>query len=403
MRIKPKHVALFGNFGSDNLGNEASLKAMLDFLRRERPEWQITCVCYGTERAHAEHGVATIPITPPFPQSNWFRFLNRGLFKFPFQFRDFLHALLAVRTFNLLIVPGTGILDDFSERWQAMPYDLFKWSIAARLTRRRFAFVSIGAGPIHHPVSRWLMIWAARLASYRSYRDEASKDYMLALDASGREDPVFPDLVFGLPTPEHMEKKSPDGQPLTIGVGVMHYFGWDRASTSRSQIHEAYISRMTQFVCWLHEHGYRVRLLIGALSDQRSFDDMLRRVAAQCGQPAAEAIAAEPALSFDDLMRQMNETVVIVATRFHNIVAAMKLGLPAISIGYAEKNDILLAQVGLDAFCQPVEQLDVTQLIAQFERLILERDQFAGPIRALTERYRESLEHQEAYLLAQLF
>lgn len=402
MHVKPKHIALFGNFGSDNLGNEASLKAMLDFLRRERPEAQLTCICYGVEKARAEHGVATVPITPPFPRSSWFKILNRLLLKFPFQLRDFLHALYVVRRFQLLIVPGTGILDDFSERWQAMPYDLFKWSVAAKLTRRPFAFVSIGAGPIHHPFSRWLMTSAARMARYRSFRDEASKDYMLALGASSHSDPVFPDLAFTLPAPDCVRKEAGIGQPMTIGVGIMHYYGWDRASANRPQIHESYISCITQFVCWLHERGYRVRLLMGAHSDQRSFDEVLRRVSAKCGQPAAQAVIADPANSFDELMRQIIETDFIVATRFHNIVAALKVVRPAISIGYAKKNDVLLAQVGLGTFCQSIEQIDITLLISQFERLVYIRDQFADKIYETTKRYLHCLEQQNAFLLANL-
>ena len=400
-RIKPKRVALFGNFGSDNLGNEASLKAMLDFLRRERPEALLTCICYGFEKAEEEHRVATIPIKLPFPRSSWFKILNRLLLKMPFQLYDLLHTLITVRRFNLLIIPGTGILDDFSESWKAMPYDLFKWSIAAKLSRRPFVFVSIGAGPIRHPISRWLFTSAARMASYRSYRDDASKRYMLALGVPDKSDPVFPDLVFALPVPKCAKKSSRDCRPSSVGVGIMHYFGWDRASENRLQVHEAYISGMTQFVCWLYEHGYRVRLLIGALSDQQSFENVLRRVASKFGQHAANAIVAEPAFSFHDLMRQMNDTDFVVATRFHNVVSALMVGRPVISIGYAAKNNILLADVGLDAFCQPAEQLDVALLITQFKQLIQERDRFVGKIHETTRQYQQRLEHQNTHFLKQ--
>ena len=71
----------------------------------------------------------------------------------------------------MIVVPGTGMLDDFGERWRDMPYHLFRWGLACRMARTPFAFVSIGAGPIHHPLSRWLMRSAAAMARYRSYRD----------------------------------------------------------------------------------------------------------------------------------------------------------------------------------------------------------------------------------------
>lgn len=401
MRVTPKHIAFFGNFGSDNLGNEASLKAMLGFIRRERPDAQITCICYGVERARAEHHVTAIPMKLPFPKKWWFATINRLLVGLPFRFLEIMRTLYLARRFDVFVVPGTGILDDFNERWQAMPYDLFRWSVSAKLYGRPFALVSIGAGPIHHPISRWLMTSAARMASYRTYRDAASQDYMRALGFPA-QDLVFPDLVFKLPEPEYAPVELRNGVPPTIGVGVMHYYGWDRASASRAQIHETYITQVTQFVCWLLDHGYRVRLLMGALSDQLSFDDVLRRVATQRGEPAAAYVVAEPAHSLQELMCQIRETELIVATRFHNIVAALKVGRSAISVGYAEKNDALLAQVGLDAFCQPIEGLDVARLISEFQALFHEREQFSKRIRDVTEQFRKRLENQDAHFLEKL-
>ena len=79
-------------------------------------------------------------------------------------------------------------------------------------------------------------------------------------------------------------------------------------------------------------------------------------------------------------MYQILETELIVATRFHNIVAALSAGRPAISIGYAEKNDALLEQVGLGAFCQWIEGLDTSRLIADFQTLIDARGLFTDQV-----------------------
>src|ERR1700733_452208 len=141
MRNKPKHVALFGNFGSDNLGNEASFKSLLDSIRLERPTVVITGICYGPAQAQKEHGVDAIALKLPFPARRWFRILNLVSFRLAYPLFDLIRTLSVVRHFDVLLVPGTGILDDFSERWQAMPYDLFKWGFAAKLARRPFAFV----------------------------------------------------------------------------------------------------------------------------------------------------------------------------------------------------------------------------------------------------------------------
>jgi polysaccharide pyruvyl transferase WcaK-like protein len=401
MRVIPKHIALFGNFGSGNLGNEASLKAMLDLIRHRRPDALVTCICYGVETAQAEHDVATIPIKLAFPNNRWLAKLNRLFFGIPLLLVDLVRTFYLARGLDVFIVPGTGILDDFAERWQAMPYDLFRWSLAAKIWGRPFALVSIGAGPIVHPISRWFLASAARMACYRSYRDAASKEYMQTVGVSAQDDPVFPDLAFNLPVPERPSSELPNGQP-TIGVGVMNYYGWDNASAHRFVIHETYVAELTQFFCWLIAHGYRVRLLMGALSDQLAIDDISQRVAAQCGQSASLQLIGEPAHSLQQLMYQILETELIVATRFHNIVAALRVGRPAISIGYAKKNDALLAQVGLGAFCQPIEELDLSRLVADFQSLVDARGPFSDQVRRAVEQLRGHLQDQDAYILDKL-
>jgi polysaccharide pyruvyl transferase WcaK-like protein len=396
---KPKRIALFGNFGTNNFGNEASLRAMLDFVRRVRPDARLTCICYGTEQVQFEHCVVAVSITWPFPKSCWFMIFNRLLGGIPFHFIDFVRAFYLARSVDVFIVPGTGILDDFGQRWQQMPFDLFKWSIAAKLGRRRFAFVSIGAGPINNSVSRRLMTLAAQMADYRSYRDAASKAYMRVLGVGAENDPVFPDLVFSLSDPEDNSKTSPNQLPLTIGVGVMNYSGWSHDLSQRQEIHNSYVAKMSEFTCLLLQRGYHVRLLMGARSDEQMFDIVLRCVIARCGNTAATQVTAEPTRSLTHLLDQILKTDLVVATRFHNIVAALKAGKATISVGYARKNDELLALVGLDAFCQSADRIDVELLFAQFEKLLGERHKSERKIHEITAQFRKRLEDQNDYLL----
>lgn len=402
IRGRPRHIAIFGNFGIGNLGNEASLKAMMDFLRRNRPDAEITVVCHGLEAVQREHGVPTAPIRLPPPSATWIQILNRLMLKLPWRLFDIVRAFRDVRKFDIIVVPGTGILDDFGERWQAMPYDLFKWSLAAKLSRRPFAFVNIGAGPIQHPLSTWLMASAARMAQYCSYRDEISKTYIEGLGIRGSQDPVFPDLAFNLPVPECALDRHQDNLPPTIGLGVMNYHGWNCAAAESARIHETYQSQIARFAVWLLAKGYRVRFLVGAWSDQGAIEDILRRVAATYGVVPATQILAKPAASLNELMRQIVETDIVVATRFHNIVAALMVCRPVLSIGYAAKNAALLTEVGLGPFHQEADRLDFDLLIEQFEELLQRREELTKRVEDAMERFRRLLNDQESNLLTEL-
>jgi polysaccharide pyruvyl transferase WcaK-like protein len=97
------------------------------------------------------------------------------------------------------------------------------------------------------------------------------------------------------------------------------------------------------------------------------------------------------------------ETDVVVATRFHNVVCALKLCKPTVSIGYAEKFDDLMAEMGVGCFCQHVERLDVDLLIEQFERLTADRRSHENSIRRTNLRYQEYLELQDELLASRFF
>src|SRR5262249_12649009 len=151
---------------------------------------------------------------------------------------------------------------------------------------------------------------------------------------------------------------------LTIGLGLMTYAGW--SSVPDETIYTTYISKISAFAVWLLTQGYRVRLLIGEVTDQRAVADLMANVSKELGATVSDRVLAETPRSLHDLMHQISTVDAVVATRFHNVLCALKVGKPTISLGYARKNDVLMEAMGLGEFCQHIEQLDVDLLIQQF-------------------------------------
>lgn len=299
--------------------------------------------------------------------------------------------------FDQLVFPGTGVLDDFCTAPWGLPYDLFRWCLAARLRGVKIQFVSVGAGPINHPLSRRFMRSAAWMADYRSFRDTVSKAFMHSIGLDTSHDAVYPDIAFSLPS-ESASVSIDANQPLTVGVGVMSYFGWLGRKHGGDQIYHDYIAKMTRFVQWLLDHGHRVRLLIGDMSDEPTVDELRRNVLASRRVPAGQ-LTSEPMRSFADVARQVSAVDVVVATRFHNVVCALMLCRPLVSIGYAKKNDVLMAEMGLGRYCQRLEDLDVDALITQFQELVRDRSSLAQRLATQQARYRQQLQEQFDTLL----
>lgn len=398
--VRPKRVALFGLFGIGNHGNDASIEAMVAFIRRVRPDCEIFCICQGLEIVSRSLGIPTVAIHPEASRSPVIRKLNHLLKGLPANIWNLRRTIGYLRKTDALIIPGTGILDDFGLRPFGLPFKMLIWCVSARLCGTKIAFVSIGAGPIHNPITRCFMKWAARLASYLSYRDTVSRTFMHSIGI-GSDDGIFPDLVFGLPIPQPLPSRRSDAG-LTVGLGVMEYYGWTDDRTNGKTIYRCYMEKLCQLATRLVQEGYRIRLLGGYDGDNRVAADLLAMIKAQNSILPSDQIIVEPIYSVHDVMRQIAETDVVVATRYHNVICAVKLCVPVVAVGYSEKFDVLMQDVGLGAYCQHVERLDIDILANQVSDLVGKAGPVRERLRNKNREYEERLKEQGERILARL-
>ncbi len=368
-------VGLFGLLGQGNLGNDASLEAVLGYLRAEHPALALDAICTGSDQVTARYGIGATPLHCYRPAGR-----KRGLNALAVKclvalslWVDSVRLASWVRRHDVVIVPGMGVLEvTIPQRpWQT-PYFMFLLAASGRLFGTRVALVSVGSSVVDKRLTRWLIIAAARLAYYRSFRDEVSRDAMrqMGLDTGG--DAVYPDVAFSGPLP------AGDSRPTgVVGVGLMTYYGRNEDRRHAAEIYAGYVAKMTQFVGRLVDSGRRVRLLVGDVEDERVVQEVLAEVRRQRPALSPAALIAEPVSSVEQLMRQIDSVDVVVATRFHNVAFALKLGKPTVSLGYAVKHQALMAEMGLSGYCHSVRSLDVGRLIEQLTDL----EQHAGQLR----------------------
>jgi polysaccharide pyruvyl transferase WcaK-like protein len=124
-------------------------------------------------------------------------------------------------------------------------------------------------------------------------------------------------------------------------------------------------------VRWLLDGGRTVRLFVGDAngSDEAVVQDILADL--RVSRPGLEPgrVLAEQVRTFAELTRVVRPAGLVVATRFHNVICAVRLGKPTISLGYAAKHRALMADMGLGEFCQDLDALDADLLIKQFTEL----------------------------------
>jgi polysaccharide pyruvyl transferase WcaK-like protein len=408
-RTRPKKICLFGLFGSGNYGNDGSLEAMLLFLRQARPDAELSCVCANPERVERDHHLPATAVSSPGFSHPVLRFCNQLALKAPARLANWVRAVRHLRQFDMVVVAGTSMLCDYRSGPFGTPYGLFRWVAAARLCGVRFCFVGTGAGPIMRPSSRRMLTYAAKSAHFRSFRDHVSRNFVTSLGIDTRNDSVFPDIVFKLPTPDLPAATSPADRPVTIGVGVMSYYGWQQKLDVG--IHDGYTSKMVRFIASLLERGYRVRLLIGENSDQQTVDKVSGMLAKMGHQLARRAPAVakpgqlinEPTDSVHDVMRQIADTDIVIASRFHNVICALKLARPTISLSYEAKNDEVLANFGLADFCQKIENFSLDELNRQTTALLDHRSDYVRQLRQRLEDIKVEVTRHEEFLMSVIF
>ncbi|MEK1886683.1 MAG: polysaccharide pyruvyl transferase family protein [Phyllobacterium sp.] len=392
-------VGLLGQFGSGNTGNDGSLEAMLNFLRASRPDAELICICSNPKAVTEHYDVDAISIGGIPDRGPKFNQINRLLGGIPRRLLSFRAALNQLKGTDLVIVPGTGILDDFQETAFGWPFVILRWCLAARLRNASIAFVSIGAGPITQPLSRLFLKTGARMAGYRSYRDDLSRDFMKSIGFDVRRDPVSADLAFALPPAD--EPVVPAGHDVRVGVGVMSYSGWKKAGEKGELIYRTYLKKLETLITWMHERGLEVRLLTGDSVDRQAVTDIMKMIDSH-DLADGPRIIAEEMTSLHDVMAQIAQTDIVVATRYHNVVCALRMERPVISIGYAEKNNALLGATGLSEYCHHVETFDVDVLKQQVTRMLADRTRLAGEVKRGVAVFHAKLAEQEAVIRGKL-
>jgi polysaccharide pyruvyl transferase WcaK-like protein len=395
---KRKKIAFFGHFDSSNFGNESTLQAIIYHLRCFHPDAEVTCISSGPEATVATHQIEAIPLAEVFGKwqlrNPFLRAVRRICIGIPRELYSWAKYLVRLKRIDTLIIPGTGLLTDAYGLLGWGPYNMFKWSLIAKICRCKLLFVSVGAGPIYGTLGRCFVRSALSLADFRSYRDKSTMQYLKGIGFRADNDRVYPDLVFSLPEASIPNQDTKKSRRSVVGLGLMEYAGKYSVSRPSNEIYLAYLENLVTVVKWLLAHEYDVRLLSGDLGDmhaRQEFRDLLRE---RLSVRDEGHIIDEPVLSVENLLSQIAATDIIVATRFHNVLLALLCNKPVISISFHHKCESLMNAMGLSGYCLDINELKADRLIEKFCDLEANADKLKPLIRKKVTEFRKALDEQ---------
>ncbi len=394
-------LALYGNFGRHNIGNECTLAALLVHLRRRGGEIIAFGVCSDPQIVKGEHGLDCVAISTPEPAprpgspAGAWRLPRKLLYGVPRQLRELWRAYRLLRGADALVLVGTGMLED-EDGGTAWPLTTLRWVLAARARRCRVVVLGIGAGPFQTRATRLLSTAILRAADYVSYRDRESKDYVHAAGLDTSRHVVVPDLAFSLPLEQTAGRAQVSQSRATVALGVI-----DRSKFSSDAQYRSYLQVLCGFAEHLLAEGHSVRVIHGdGLYDHESLG-ALRDLFGSAGILGDTAkLSIPPIASLNDLLVVLRDVDLVIASRYHNMILALMLGKPVLALSYHWKFASVMSDFGLGRYERPVRDCELAWLIDRSREILQMRAELGQRITKTAEACRSSVIAQYGVVLA---
>ena len=418
------HIGVFGHYGHHNMGDEAITQAVIQNLRRRCPSLRLSGFSMNPEDTSRRYGMPAYPIrrlkprtsegggdeaTPGMRQPRVgglraylkrfaaLRLIVRAM-RFAVQLpaelwreaRFLADSYRVAREVDCFIVAGSNqFLDNYGGVW-GFPYTVLKWTVLARCAGARVAFLSVGAGPIDSLWSRIMARVSLLLADYASFRDAGSRR-LLEWAGGGREWHVCPDLAQSLQLEAQAARD--DGRAPTVAINPMPVYDrriWYQADDAR---YEHYVAQLSLFASRLLRERFPVFFFSTHPSDDQVIDDVLAGIDEQLvfanGAPARKS-----SQTVVEVMSVFASADLVVATRYHGAVLALRAGRPVLALCYYRKTREVLQAMQQEAYAVDVDELDHEDLWRRFELLVSRRSKEADAIRRITEAANARLDEQ---------
>lgn len=201
-------ILISGYYGFSNAGDEAMLTAIIEALRAERKDVEITVMSGKPEVTAKKHGVRSIHRFSP------------------------LQILKAMLHTDLLLSGGGSLLQDVTSKRSILYY--LSILLLAKLLGKKVMLYAQGIGPIKSSIARALTKYTCRKADLITVRDDGSYDELLEMGLSTDKVLVTADAVFSLVADRKdigrkiLQKNGLQGNKPIIGIAVRHWQGEQR-------------------------------------------------------------------------------------------------------------------------------------------------------------------------------
>jgi colanic acid/amylovoran biosynthesis protein len=265
--------------------------------------------------------------------------------------------------------------------------------LTAKIFRKPFVVFTQAVGPFKQIPTRWLAKLGLPLADLVCARGESTVEHLKSLGIPGKTtvircaDSAYLFSCGGHETAPTLITRGSSDQPI-IGI-VPNTNVFERAKTvdgvnSYTALLAATIDHAIErlnarvvFICHEHYEG-------------RKDDQWLAHEAVTHARHGASVQIISGAHSAAELKNAIGEVDLLIASRFHSLVAANSLAVPSIALAWAHKYHELFAEAGIPELVFDGEDLVVSDFLPHLDRAWTRRAEIAQTLRERQESLRSS-------------
>ncbi len=406
----PLHLGIFGSYNASSQGDLAILEGILTQLSEGFPSAAVTVFAFdppfvqqalgkrfpnlrtvaarpGLRQAGSSQRPSA-PSRPPQGPERRGRIWTRWPFLYDLlvvlRFSPFwLRQLQRLRTLDVLLIGGGGLLVDLYTQWPLYP---LLYVLLARLARIPVVFYAVGVGPVRSRRGRTYFSLALNLSQGITVRDShsfAQAQRLLSNPQKLRQaaDPAFA-LTPSTPSPSLRPRSSPLPR---IGLSTASLYRPGDWPIADPALYRTYIHRMAALAAAL-ANALPAQILFFSTNcpkDLHTAQDILHATRPLLRQGSAEVF---PSCNLEALGAFLPTLDLVIGTRLHSLILALLHQVPILALAYQEKVASLCADLGMADLSFPIAPL-----------LAADEAPFAHLQQEMLSKAQDLLAHPEAY------
>jgi polysaccharide pyruvyl transferase CsaB len=364
MKKRPteRQIVLSNSYGSPNVGDEAIVTTMIDRLRQRFTKLHIYLLTRDPGLSAFRHPDVEV--------------VQSGIL------RGFLSTLKAIRSSDLLVVGGGGLLQDSSSLGNLLLH--LSRILIARILNTKVVCAGLGVGPIKPGWRRILTSHLLRYVALIGVRDTASAAFLYQLKVPAQKIRKTADFVmamdFSLAFQEDLicqefRRLRNQGSKL-IGLSVRPFPGKHKNLSKQDPVFYRFLDNLTEAMSRIakqHE-AHIVLISMHPLQDALLFKPIRDRI-----KQSTPLLSLPSHLSPRQLMTVISLLDILVGMRLHSLVFAARSGVPFVGLSYDTKVEEFCLLMGQE-YCLNLDHFSSSTLVKKFEIIWNAREEFRGRI-----------------------